>query len=94
MSKMIDFEVNFDKSDKKYYSGEIIKCNIQVKVKNPIKARSFLIRFSGAAHVEWRVTQGTFKGARKAKRIGDEEYFKYYEYLFGDDNGMLHKLSF
>lgn len=88
---MVSFNVEFDKSDKKYRSGETVRCDLYIRVTEKFHARSLTFQVKGFAHTEW------FKPERKkisgktvvtqVKYVGHEEYFKHCEYLLGSENG-------
>lgn len=89
-SKMVSFTFEFDKPDKKYLAGDTVHCKIQVTVFSKFKARSLSIRFKGFAHTEWTKSR-TVTSNGKSRTVhdrytGDEEYFRSYQYMFGNQN--------
>lgn len=87
---MVSFDIEFDKPGKNYIPGETVHCKIQVTVSSKFKARSFTIRFKGAAHTEWTKSR-TVTSNGKSRTVhdrytGDEEYFRSYVYMFGSQS--------
>lgn len=88
---MVSFTVEFDKADKKYRSGDTVRCDLYIRVSEKFRARSLTFQAEGFAHTEW------FKPERKkirgktvvtqVKYVGHEEYFKHCAYLLGSENG-------
>lgn len=86
----IRYNVVFDKPDKKYIAGEIVRCKVYIEVLTKFKARSLSIRFLGVAHTEWTKTESDRKsGTKRVRYTGDEEYFRTYMIFVGHRNGDL-----
>lgn len=91
---MASFTIAFDKPDRKYKAGDTIHCNVQVIVSSRFKARSLSVLFKGNAHTGWSkyshtVTTYDYNGATRTQTVNDwytddEEYFKFYQYIFGN----------
>ncbi|XP_063695571.1 arrestin domain-containing protein 4-like [Culicoides brevitarsis] len=92
---MVTFTIEFDRPDKKYRSGETVRCDLYVRVAEKFTARYLAFHFKGYAHTEWikperqKVDGKTI--VTQVKYVGHEEYFKHCEYLLGsidsnDDN--------
>lgn len=88
---MVTFTIDFDKSDKKYRSGDAIRCDLYIRVTEKFKARSLTFQWKGFAHTEWiKPERKKIDGksvVTQTNYVGHEEYFKYCEYLLGSEHG-------
>lgn len=87
---MVSFTFDFDRSDQKYRAGDTVHCKIGIIVHSKFKARSLSIRFKGIAHTEWTKSR-TVTSNGKTRTVydrytGDEEYFRSYQYMFGNQH--------
>lgn len=92
---MVTFTIEFDKPDKKYTSGDTVRCDLYIRVSEKFKARSLSFQIKGFAHTEWlKPERKKIDGkvvVTQAKYVGHEEYFKHCEYLLGSENGGFNK---
>lgn len=54
---MVKLSFSFDREDRKYYPGDVIKLEVRVQVKLDTKIRSIYARTQGYAHVDWNDTE-------------------------------------
>uniref|UniRef100_A0A336M5Z5 CSON004662 protein n=1 Tax=Culicoides sonorensis TaxID=179676 RepID=A0A336M5Z5_CULSO len=88
---MVTFTIEFDKPDKKYRGGDVVRCELYIRVTERFKAKSLTFQFEGVAHTEWTKPGQAKKVDGKTvmtqdKYVGHEEYFKHVEYLLGSES--------
>lgn len=82
---MLTCTIEFNKSNRKYKSSDVITCVIQIDVTDIFRANSLWIRFKGAAHTEWTAKRSnlipwqTYHGEETF--TGDQIFFDSTEYL-------------
>lgn len=88
---MVTFDVTFDKPIRDYYPGEEVKCTWRVILTHPQKMRSIYVRYRGDAETNWSGSHTVSKMGRfVAERVvyhGDQNFFMYYQTLFGMRDG-------
>lgn len=88
---MVNFQIDFDHPDKKYFPGELIQCTVKLDLSSAVTFRSIYVRYKGFAKVEWVESETqTRDGKSHTEHVtyrDEEEYFTSYETLAGSRNG-------
>lgn len=81
---MVSFQIKFNKSNKKYKSGDLITCSIEIDVYEIFRADSLLVQFKGEAYTEWKAKLTNLLLQRFSSEetfVGDQLYFEGERYL-------------
>lgn len=81
--------VEFDRDNKAYLPGEVVRCRWKVLLGNENTFKSIYVRFYGRAEVWWREDSSSDSNSSSTTYTAKEEYFKVYIPLCGQKNGKL-----
>jgi len=88
----MDLRLSFDRADKVYSAGDIVKCSLHLKVTKEVQCRSISMRFLGIGTTEFETHDITRKRCRKIVSSktysGYEEYFRHYKYFIGSKGAL------
>lgn len=90
-TKMVNINIIFDRSDRKYRPGDRINLEIHIRLDSDTTIRSVYVRMHGFAHVEWHGSRQALRGGKsfiEHKTYSSHEiYFKNYKTVAGSQGG-------
>lgn len=70
--------VEFDREDRTYFPGELIRCRWHLKLSSQKSFQGIYVRFLGKATVRWTEESGSGDNKTSTSYYAHEEYFKVY----------------
>lgn len=90
---MLSFKIDFNKSSRKYKSGDVITCVVEFRVTEVLHVNSLSIRFKGAAHTEWTAKRSNLVPWQayhgKETFTGDQLYFDSLKECFNQERDYV-----
>lgn len=93
----MELELKFDRSDRRYRAGDVVRCTFHMKLSKELRTRFISMRFLGIGTTEFETYDLNKKGCHKSIQVhtfgGYEEYFRHYKYFVGAKGALETSLA-